>query len=250
MASGRTRPSLLHCEKEDGTPLEAVAKFSGGCDRGEAALAMEVIAACLAHDLEIQVPEPVLIDIPPDWLDSITDPQLRAVIAKSSSVAFGSTVAGAQFTQWLPTMALRAELMQTAAAILVFDAIIQNPDRRVINPNCLVRDLEIRVIDHEMCFAHGLIIGWLPPWANGSLNNLLPADSHIFRRNLNPMQVDWAAIQAKWSQLSDPMIGDYEAAIPPEWSGAAVDVQRAVKLIRDAKANIDGCIAEVKRVLQ
>jgi len=55
-------------------------------------------------------------------------------------------------------------LVQTAAEVLVFDAIVQNPDRRADNPNCLVRGDEIRIIDHELAFSHGLVIGSVPPW--------------------------------------------------------------------------------------
>jgi hypothetical protein len=48
-------------------------------------------------------------------------------------------------------------MLPVAAAIFVFDAIVQNADRRVDNANCLVKGNEIRIIDHEMTFTHGLV---------------------------------------------------------------------------------------------
>lgn len=50
----------------------------------------------------------------------------------------------------------------TAAGVLLFDAIIQNPDRRDENPNCLVQGNELRMIDHELAFAHRLILLGVP----------------------------------------------------------------------------------------
>jgi hypothetical protein len=250
MATGRTKPILLHCEYPNGDPVQVIAKFSGGCDRSETALAMEAVAACLASDLAIPVAEPVLVDVPVDWAMTITDTERRAMLERSSATAFGSVVAGPQFTQWLPTMELNDDMAQTAAAIFTFDAIIQNPDRRVANPNCLVRGTEFRVIDHELAFSHGLTLGWSPPWVAGSLNNLLPREAHIFRGALVARQVDWTIIRDTWLALSDQMIADYEDAVPDEWVRAMPEVHRALDLIRSARANIEGCIAEVRRVLQ
>ena len=51
----------VECEKTDGTLVEVVAKFAGGRDRGDTALAMEVVAACLAADLGLPVPKPYLL---------------------------------------------------------------------------------------------------------------------------------------------------------------------------------------------
>lgn len=42
LSSGRTRPARLECEKDDGSLVEVIAKFAGGCDRGVTALAIEV----------------------------------------------------------------------------------------------------------------------------------------------------------------------------------------------------------------
>jgi hypothetical protein len=36
---------------------------------------------------------------------------------------------------------------------------------------------------------------------------------------------------------------------PDAWKTSAQEITRALNLIRDARDNIDGCIAEVKRVL-
>lgn len=246
---GRTEPSFITCECADGSTVEVVAKFSAGCDQGETNLAREVIAACLAGDLGLPIPEPYLIDVSADWAETVPDLARRAKIRGSSPVAFGSRYAGNGFAAWNTGNLISDIMLPTAATILTFDAIIQNPDRRGDNPNCLVRGNELRIFDHELAFAHGLMIGWQPPWVPGALKSLETQGNHIFRAGLRGRQVDFDAIRASWAGLSDAKLKDYEKALPLEWSGAAAVVASATKLISDARDNIDACLMEVKRVL-
>jgi hypothetical protein len=246
---GRTEPSFITCELNDGTTVEVVAKFSAGCDQGETNLVREVIAACLAGDLGLPIPEPFLIDLPGDWIETVPDARRKAIIQSSSPVAFGSKYAGNGFSAWNSGNLISDIMLPTAAAIFTFDAIIQNPDRRAENPNCLVRGGDVRIFDHELAFSHGLMIGWRPPWVLGSLKPLETNGNHIFRSCLKGRPIDFAAIRAVWTGLSDARINDYEKAIPPEWVNAAAVVASASKLIRDARDNIDACLTEVKRVL-
>jgi hypothetical protein len=111
-------------------------------------------------------------------------------------------------------------MLPSAAAVFAFDGIIQNPDRRDGNPNCLVRGEEIRIFDHELAFAHGLILSWKAPWKVGGLQSLEAPGFHIFRAGLKGKQIDYSPIRAKWADLSDPQISAYGTAIPPEWAGA------------------------------
>jgi hypothetical protein len=66
MDTGRTSPSIVTCERPDGSTTTVVAKFSDFCDQKEANLAREVVAACLATaDLGLPVPTPVPTEVPP-----------------------------------------------------------------------------------------------------------------------------------------------------------------------------------------
>jgi hypothetical protein len=248
--SGKTRPSRIVCERADGTTVEVVAKFSAGCDEHEASLAREVIAACLAADLGLPVPEPFLVDVPCDWADHVPDPGQRARVQVSSPVAFGSRNITGGYVAWHIGMRIDETMLPMAAAIFTFDAIIQNIDRRVGNPNCFVKGSQIRIFDHELAFTHGVVIGWKPPWMPGSLKSLETPGFHIFRAGLIGRRIDFGPIRAAWVALSDLRIAEYGKALPSEWSGAANAVRAALTLIRDARDNIDACLAEVKRVLR
>lgn len=249
MRAGRTGPALLLCETADGTPHEVVVKFSGGCDENVVSLAREVIAACLAGDLGLPIPQPFLVEVGPEWSATITDPTIRARAQSSSPIAFGSRLIAGQYAAWSEGTLINAGMLPAATAIFVFDAITQNVDRRAENPNCLAKGDEIRIFDHEMCFTHGLIIGWRPPWVLGGLKVLETPGFHIFREQLRQKSLDLVQVRGAWQTLSDLRLSEYGAAIPAEWSAASAAVQRALALIRDARDNIDDCLAEVQRVL-
>jgi hypothetical protein len=123
---GRTEPLFIICVAADGSPVDVVAKFSGGCDQGNINLAREVIAACLAVDLGLPVPEPFLIDVSRQWVETLPDRE-RAKVRRSSSVAFGSRVMTQPFGVWTPGTAISDKMLPMAVGIFVFDAIIQNP---------------------------------------------------------------------------------------------------------------------------
>lgn len=248
--SGRTRPSIVTCETPAGDTVEVVAKFSGGCDEGVTNLAREVIAACLAGDLGLPIPEPFLIDVTQAWTTVVPDVAQRQRIQSGSPVAFGSRLVTGQYAIWSQGNRIVDAMLPTAAAVFVFDAITQNADRRVTNPNCLVKGDEIRIFDHEMTFTHGLVIGWKPPWVLGGLSVLGTPGFHIFRDQLRGRAVDFEPIRASWSALSDARITAYSEAVPGEWAAAGDAVRRATQLIRDARDNIEGCLTEVQRMLE
>jgi len=253
MGNGRTKPALLVCETQEGEEVDVVAKFSANCDQGVTNLAREVIAACLAGDLGLPIPTPYLLDITPAWAASVTDATIRANIQCSAPVAFGSSFAGAQFSAWNDGTTLRPAMVPTALATFVFDAIIQNPDRRSSNPNCLVRGDTFRIFDHELAFlaysASHSIIGWQPPWVPGSFSIPEPPDRHIFMRKLHGENLDFDRVRESWKQLTDSRIDGYAGTIPAEWGQAAEDVGSAITLIKSARDNIDACIVEIQRVL-
>ncbi len=199
--NGRTKPAMLTCMAPDGTEIEIVAKLSARCEQGVVHLAREVIAACLAGDLELPVPEPILVDLPPDWVKAVPDPDIRAAMVNSVPVAFGSRWVGPQFVTWNAGVSLRPPMVNVALGIFVFDAIIQNDDRRDGNPNCLVMGEHLRIIDHELAFAHSQLLFWEPPWQLGGLQRLARPGAHILRDKLRKHPCDFAPIRAASGRL-------------------------------------------------
>ncbi len=126
------------CGADTNSPVELFCKLSAGCEEGVTNLAREVVAASLAKDLGLPVPASYLVDIPPALSEVVADRNLASRLRESSSVGFGSAKVGNQFSVWSSGGRIAEAMLPVALSALVFDAVIENPDRRVSNPNCLV----------------------------------------------------------------------------------------------------------------
>jgi hypothetical protein len=248
--SGKTRPAIVVCERADRSTVEVVAKFSAGCEQKEISLAREAVAACLAGDLGLPVPQPFIVEVPPDWCKAITDPGPRERVRSSSPLAFGSQLVTGGYSIWHSGVQIDLTMLPTAAAVFVFDLLVQNVDRRADNPNCLVKGSSICIFDHELAFTHGMVLFWKPPWREGSLNDFRTPGKHIFREKLTHLAINYEPIRAAWASLSDQRLAEYEAGIPAEWGGASPAVKSALDLVKGARDNIEHCLQEVKRVLR
>lgn len=250
VTSGRTRPARVECEKADGSLVEVIAKFAGGCDRGEAALALEVVAACLAADLGLPVPKPYLLDIYPAWVATIPDAAYRAIVTQSGVLAFGSTDLGTDYRVWSTSDRLTVQMLPVALAIFCFDAFVNNSDRRDGNPNCLLKGHQIRIFDHELTFVYKGVLFWREPWKTGALAAFATPGNHIFHTKLQGQATDLAPIRDAWAALSDATLAGYKGALPAAWSSAGPAVDDAISLIQGVRDHIDDALAEVRRVLK
>lgn len=245
--NGKTKPALLVCEQGE-TSIEVVAKLAAVCEQRETSLAMEIFSALLASDLQIPIPEPFFLQLETDFIDAIPDREWAEMARREPLLAFGSRLLPSAYSAWVSGTVLVGKMTAVAANILLFDAVIENPDRRAANPNCLVRGDEIRVFDHELAFPP-LIIGAPKPWVLGALNFMEQPGMHIFRDALRKHDVDWQPIIERWKGLSDRQLDAYETVLPPEWDSARGTFRMAIGKIKAVRENIEGCVAEVQRVL-
>ena len=103
MDSGRTGPLLLggeHAEQE----IEVVAKFSKGGDIGAAGLVREALCAMLAADLGLPIPQPFLVRVSQDFIESVrsADAGVADFLVASLRVGFGSKKLPEGFASWMP----------------------------------------------------------------------------------------------------------------------------------------------------
>jgi len=97
MSTGRNRPLLLGCESDTGETFEVVVKFRGR-EVTEKAQTAELIAAQLADDLGLQVPQAAVVDVPPGFETVIPERELAKMVKGSPGLNFGSVHVGAGFT--------------------------------------------------------------------------------------------------------------------------------------------------------
>ena len=247
--TGRTAPCRLTCEAAGGTEVEVVAKLSDGCDRKVTALVMEAIAAMLAADLDLPVPEPFLVTLDPEFITGVPDKTVADMARRSNPVAFGSKQLPPGYTSWPVGKAIPKDALATAVEIFAFDALIVNDDRRPANPNCLFNGSSLAIYDHETAFFTEGILGWQPPWEVGSLESCKQAGRHLFSEQLCGKAVNFDRFAGAWLAVTNERLIAYRAALPDAWNAAKQDAEHALMYIGQVRDNIEAALQEVRRVL-
>jgi len=252
VGTGRTRPSRLECERENGEIVEVVAKCSAGTMEREKNLAIEAIAAMLAADLGLPVPEPFIVELTPEFVEVLRPwPEVYEQMKASCRFAFGTVHLPAGFAVWAKGQPVPPELSQQAAEIFTFDGIIINSDRRPGNPNCLFSGQQIAIIDHELSFASDQVLFWREPWVEGGFEGYASADVHIFAKpNLTQCPENLNRFVDAWKTLPHSRFDQYFDAIPIEWQQPATFRERLVGYLCDVQANIDEVVRGSLGVLQ
>ncbi len=200
MSTGRNHPLLLGCENAGGDTFEVVVKFRGREMTGTAQTA-ELLTAQLADNLGLQVPQAAVVDVPVGFEAVIAERELVKLVKGSPGLNFGSVHLGAGFTTWPPGRNPVGAQRDQAADIFAFDTLIQNADRRAVNPNLWARSDRLGVYDHEQAFSFLSvpIIGGAPkPWAAASQGNGFRfLEQHVFYGRLARRAAESWPIQGK-----------------------------------------------------
>ena len=253
MSTGRNRPLLLGCENAGGDTIEVVVKFRGKEMDAKAQIA-EMVTAQLADDLGLQVPQAAVVDMPAGFDAIIAEKDLAAMVKGSPGLNFGSVNLGAGFTTWPPGRNPVGTQRDQAADIFAFDTLIQNPDRRAVNPNLWARSDKLGVYDHEQAFSFLAlpIIGGAPkPWqAAKQPKSFQFLEQHIFYRSLRGGRLDLGPFKEKLGRLTDGQIQGYADAIPAAWRGKSDFCDQMVDYLAEARKHRETLIQFIKHILR
>ncbi|MGE3248587.1 MAG: HipA family kinase [Hyphomonadaceae bacterium] len=251
--TGRNKPLRVAVVTLDDLKVhDTFLKPSGRKEVGIEGMANEALAGMLARRLGLPACEPFLVEITPQFIESIKAPDVASLLRASSPICFACEDAGSQWAIWTAGESLLSDRVPMALAITAFDAWIENPDRGPSGkPNLLVRGDQFRIIDHEMALRLGMLLSAPEPWKQGYLAMLVQPPSHVLAIKLKRFSgLDFGPIKAAWAALSDRELDAYVAALPPEWASAAPAMARAITHIKEVRDRIDECIAELSRVLR
>ncbi|MEY9949637.1 HipA family kinase [Kitasatospora sp. GAS1066B] len=148
LREGGSMPGLVEA---DDHRLYAL-KWSGAA-QGPKALVAEVLAGRIAQALGLAVPELVRIDLDPVLARSEPEQQIQEQMRASGGVNVGLAFLSGAFN--FDPLCFQVDPEQ-AARVLWFDALIGNVDRSWRNPNLLVADGRLHLIDHgaSLIFHH------------------------------------------------------------------------------------------------
>ncbi len=246
---GKTNPYRIECEASDGSLVELIVKYSFGCQENTKSLINEAISAMLAADLNLPVPEPFVVEIDDIFIDSQLDRLVQSRLRQSSKYAFGSKVVPSGYIVWPNGIDVPKGLLKDATEVFIFDAIVRNPDRRPINPNCLYSGDKIAIIDHELTF--GIMLRWIEPWLSGGFNDQNKREQHIFAKHYikNPPTNLDGFIQS-WKSITNDRFEAYKRALPPEWISSQTYMDKLIKDLTEARDNIEAVVEKALEALK
>lgn len=130
-----------------------VVKFRGA-GQGARALIAELIFGTLADSLGLPTPALALVDLPEPFGRSEPDPEIQDILRRSHGLNVGFRYLDGAFNFALAAAGHFAE-PALASRIVWLDALLTNPDRTHRNPNMLVWERRIWLIDHGAAlYAH------------------------------------------------------------------------------------------------
>lgn len=215
--SGHSCPCLIEAESLEGDRYEVVLKLRGSVHGGNAGLAREAVASRLAAALNLHTPRSFLVEITREFAASIATTVERARFEQNLGWHYGSEYLGAGWHAVPFAAELPYKLIDRAAAVFAFDALIRNDDRHFEKSNYLVQGATVMVIDHERAFPslheHPL------PWERGGIEFL---KKHVFFRGLRGQLPNFDPIAAAVAQITTDELAAWVGAIPEQWDGAGI----------------------------
>ena len=153
MSSGANKPILITAvDKEKGKHKECVTKLMGAERMRPEAAAFELLASFIAWEWKIFVVEPVLIEISPNFVETLRRTDSYITATKSIGLNYGSIYE--RNYQTLPALQkLNKNQILQAQKIFAFDVFISNVDRTFNKPNSMFNADEIIIYDHELSFS-------------------------------------------------------------------------------------------------
>lgn len=252
MSNGKTRPCLLACALENGEEIELIGKFAAGCELKERGLVAEAITAMLAADLDLPIPEPFVVKLSKEFIETISDGEAAEMAKAGSNQCFGSKKLPPGFATYPADKPLARALIPTAVEVFAFDHFIANPDRTVANPNLLFNGREFAIYDHELAFFMEGILGWCPPWEEGGAEfqqGAPPQSRHVFLEELRGEKLDLDRLSGAFDVISDRRLNEYRQAVPGEWIGDGASTDRILGYIAELKEKLPLAIGRIVQAL-
>jgi hypothetical protein len=148
LREGGSLPAVV--ETDDGM---VVVKFRGA-GQGPRALIAELIVGMVAREIGLRVPDLSLVHVPPGFGAEQRDPEIRELLEASVGVNVGLRYLDGAFNF---DAGAAGDLVEPGFAedLVWLDAYVTNPDRTARNPNLLVWDRRLWLIDHgSALYAH------------------------------------------------------------------------------------------------
>ncbi|HLZ85955.1 MAG TPA: HipA family kinase [Puia sp.] len=244
--TGANRPLLIRGVDAAGNKGDYVVKFLGAERMSTEACMRELLAAFIAAQMEIQVVNPVIVNISQDFVDLLKGNSAWQYASKSLGYNYGSEYIK-RHSIIIPAQDLNHHQLYYAQTIFAFDVTIQNPDRTIEKPNMLTEGTEIVIYDHELAFSFVMDIFPNPkPW------ELRQADlewigRHCLLPKIKGKEYDFEEFSNRFNNLDENFWAIARSLIPKEWLSDQFD--RIKQHFSAICNNKDAFIIELKKLM-
>jgi len=250
LSTGRTRPMIIRgaCV-QTGIKAEYVVKLKGSDEMYPGSSLNEILASLIAMEMGFLTPEPVIVNITDEFLETMKHRHGNYMIAsKSLGFNFGSSLEKG-FQEVIPGQVISKELKEKLLDLFAFDVFIGNTDRRVDKPNFLSNGKDCLIFDHELAFSFVRLLSFARnpnPWL------ILEADLQWLSNNfcfnhLKGNNFDFSNFATRLSVIDQAFWGKALSVIPGEWQTEQFDIIKAY--LERIIENKNGFVSELNRVL-
>lgn len=203
-----------------GVRAQYVVKFKNSDRMTTTSSAFELIGSWMALEIGLPVVEPSLINISPEFVNTLNRGQegYRTAI-QSQGINYGSKYQPGYSNIPEVSFSLPDNLMATAKLIYVFDVFIANTDRGHQRPNVVSNGSELLIYDHELAFS---FLRLLPlfrnktPWILNETDRVL-YEKHFFYKMLRELKTDLTPQVTLLQCFDDGFWKKVFATLPHEW---------------------------------
>ncbi|EHM7982830.1 HipA family kinase [Elizabethkingia anophelis] len=244
--SGATFPMLIRgvC-KETQIKGEYVVKYMAGRIDKDASC-RELLGSFLAMQFDLYVPEPVLIEISGDFVNTIEYLSDLSYINNCIGDNFGSEYMPG-FIQILNEQTLNGIQITDAVNIFAFDILISNADRRVDKHNLLSDGKRLMIFDHELAFGFLFaIVQNTKPWIIAE-EDLYWIKNHIFYNRLKQIKPRFDDFVERLDIIDEKFWLRADTFIPREWQTSGY--LKIKKHIAEIKKNKDVFLQQLNNLV-
>lgn len=211
--------------RQTGHKGEYVVKLKGSDQMWQGSSLHEILGAYIALELDFQIPEPVIVNISEDFVDTMRHRHDNFTIASGSlGYNFGSALQDA-YQEMIPGQSISKELRGKLLDLFALDVLIGNTDRRIDKPNFLTNGKDLLIYDHELAFSFTQVLPFArnpTPWL------ILPADMDWLLKNfcyqlLKGNNYDFSNFAARLAVLEEGFWQKADQVIPAEWKNEHFD---------------------------
>lgn len=243
---GSTRPYLMECGSERD---EYYVKLKAGSKGSKKFCVKELVCGLIAKEIDLEIPDFAFVNVDAKLGDGISDSEASNDIARSAGLNFGSRrlYPSATFRMYELEEMTNSQKLHN---IIAFDAYIMNDDRRKKNPNLIIHNKCVYIIDHgyTLPFMYGDDL--LLMSKGGDELARLPWDKvqdhplyEIGKENRDNFDIILDSIHG----IGDALLEQVVNTVPDEWFERTTDRTRLYDFLKNRK-NDEGILRGILEV--